>query len=155
MADNSVLPATGELIATDELSTINGVVAAAGLKVQRAKVGFGVEGDFNDVADDKPLPVYDQVTEASQQEMVVLLTRMLNYLNSPQGYDKSLQRSRQTTILEAGAATIGTVNLAAAQTLATLTTLANQSLIGGIQAQILPNSANLSAWQASVRARIT
>lgn len=59
MADNAQLPADGLLVATDELTTINGQAAPAGLQVQRAKVGFGAEGDFNDVTDSTPLPVAD------------------------------------------------------------------------------------------------
>lgn len=110
---------------------------------------------FEDLATDATLIELKDSNSEGQQDMIILLTRMLNYLNSPMGYDKSLQRSRQTTILEAGTATIGAVNIAAAQTLATLTTLGNQSLIGGVQAQVLPNSANLAAWHASVRNRIS
>lgn len=95
-----------------------------------------------------PVVVSDVTAEVSAQSMVLLLTRMLNYLNAPMGYDKSLQRSRQTAIIESG--TVTTVT-----TVGTVTTMANQAAIGGIQAQILPNGANLAAWQASVRARIT
>lgn len=84
-------------------------------------------------------------TEESSQSMILLLTRMLNYLNSPQGYDKSLQRARQTAIIESGTVT----------TVGTVSNVANQTLIGGIQAQILPNSTNMAAWQAAVRNRIT
>lgn len=51
MADNDTLPATGALIATDDLG--------GGVKVQRAKVGWGPDGTLNDadVATGKPLPV--------------------------------------------------------------------------------------------------
>lgn len=59
MPDNSTLPATGEVIATDELSTINGGSAPTGLKVQRVKVGFGSPDDLRDVDASFPLPVDD------------------------------------------------------------------------------------------------
>ena len=86
-------------------------------------------------------------TEESTQSMVLLLTRMLNYLNSPMGYDKSLQRQRMTAIVESGTINVGTAT--------TVTTVGNQTAIGGIQAQILPTSANLAAWYSLVRSRIT
>ena len=94
-----------------------------------------------------PLPVLDVTNAESLQSMILLLTRMLNYLNSPVGYDKSLQRQRMTAIIESGTVTVGTIS--------TITTLSNMAAIGGIQAQILPNGANMAAWQAAVRARIT
>ena len=84
-----------------------------------------------------------QVAESG--ELITLFVRMLNYLNSPQGYDKSQTRYRQTAVIESG--TLTTVNV--------INTVNNQAAIGGIQAQILVNAANLAAWQASVRARIT
>lgn len=94
-----------------------------------------------------PLPVLDVTNAEAQQDMILLLTRMLNYLNSPMGYDKSLQRQRMTAIIESGTVTVGTIS--------TITTLANMAAIGGIQAQILPTSANLAAWYSLVRTRIT
>lgn len=59
MADNTTLNAgtAGDLIATDELTTINGAAAAAGLKVQRVKAGFGADGSFTDVSALNPLPI--------------------------------------------------------------------------------------------------
>jgi hypothetical protein len=98
-----------------------------------------------DVTLANPLPIIDATSAEAQQEMVLLLTRMLNYLNAPQGYDKSLQRSRQTAIIESGTVT----------TVGTVSNVANQTLMGGIQAQILVNGGNMAAWQAAVRNRIT
>ena len=158
MADNvGYTPGTGATVAADEI---------AGVLHQRIKLGIGDDGVAVDVSAANPLPitsatplsvtgpltdaelrlspleVVDTVTAASQQDMISLLTRMLNYLNSPLGYDKSLQRRRMTAIIESG-------------TISSVSTVGNQTNIGGIQAQILPNSANLAAWQASVRARIS
>jgi hypothetical protein len=58
MADNTTLPvgAGGDVIATDELATINGG-AVAGFKVQRTKPGFGVDGVLRDVSAQFGLPV--------------------------------------------------------------------------------------------------
>lgn len=50
MADNSVLPATGETIATDEIG---------GVKFQRVKPTYGVDGTAIDVSDSNPLPTHD------------------------------------------------------------------------------------------------
>lgn len=61
MADNSLSSGgTGDLISTDVLTSINsGPPSGAGEKVQRMKVGFGVDGDLNDVNINRPLPVSD------------------------------------------------------------------------------------------------
>lgn len=116
---------------TNALYTPVGTIKAAGLTDAQLRAA--------------PVGVVDASNIEAQQDMILLLTRMLNYLNSPQGYDKSLQRYRQTTVIENG--TITVVN--------SVSSVANQVAVGGIQAQILPNGINLSAWQASVRARIT
>lgn len=55
MADNTLQNGT-DTIATDELATINGAAAPAGLKVQRSKIGFGADGDFKDVTATVPMP---------------------------------------------------------------------------------------------------
>jgi len=89
-----------------------------------------------------PLAVSDVTNAEAQQSMILLLTRMLNYLNAPQGYDKSQQRQRNTTVIESG-------------TITTVSTVTNQTQMGGIQAQILVNAGNLAAWNAVVRSRIT
>lgn len=89
-----------------------------------------------------PLPVSDTTNAESLRSMGLLLTRMLNYFNAPQGYDKSLQRQRGTMVVESG-------------TVTTVSTVTNQTSMGGIQAQILVNAGNLAAWNAVVRSRIT
>ena len=57
MPDNTTLPGSGELIALDEIFTLNGVAAAVGLKAQRMKSGFGPDGVFTDVSTTNPMPV--------------------------------------------------------------------------------------------------
>lgn len=69
MSDNSTLPATGDIIATDELATINGAGAVAGLKVQRMKIGFGSDGTLRDVDAANPLPASDALAQATLAEM--------------------------------------------------------------------------------------
>jgi hypothetical protein len=58
MADNTTLPvgAGGDVIATDDLTTLNGG-AVSGFKVQRTKPGFGIDGTLRDVSAQFPLPV--------------------------------------------------------------------------------------------------
>lgn len=56
MADNTTLPGTGDIIASDDVTTLNGG-ASSGVKVQRVKVGYGVDASFRDVSDGFPLPV--------------------------------------------------------------------------------------------------
>ena len=164
MANNvGYTPGTGALVAADEI---------AGVLHQRIKLGIGGVGEAVDVSAANPLPitsatplavtgpltdaelravplsVVDVNNAESLQGMIFLLTRMLNYLNSPQGYDKSLQRQRGTVVVETG-------NLGTISTVTTVGTVTNQANIGNIQGQILVNGGNMAAWQAAVRNRIT
>jgi hypothetical protein len=115
---------------TNAVYTPTGTIQAAGLTDAQLRA--------------TPLPVLDVTNAESLQSMILLLTRMLNYLNSPMGYDKSLQRQRGTVIVESGTVTVSTIS-----------TVTNQANIGNIQGQILVNGGNMAAWQAAVRARIT
>ena len=133
MADDVTLPGDGAVIATDDV---------AGRQFQLVKLAYGGDGQATQVSDETPMPARDA-------ESASLLGRILRALLSPLGYDFSIQRYRQTAILEGGTATIGQVNISAGQTLANITNL------GGIQAQLLINGQNVSAWQACVRSRIT
>ena len=142
MADNTILPGTGEKIATDELTLLNGAAADAGLKAQRIKVGYGPDGSLQDVTPDAPLPVQDAHTGS-------LLSRILRVLLAPLGYDMSLQRYRQTAVVESG--TVTTVT-----TVTTLTNLTNiTGNIGTYQANQQVFGQNQASWAALVRARIT
>lgn len=86
MADNTQLNTGtgGDLIATDELLTLNGVAAAAGLKAQRVKVGFGADGAMSDVQESAPLPValYGEAIEAleAMRMAVQALTRTVGLM---------------------------------------------------------------------------
>ena len=119
---------------TNAVYTPTGTIQAAGLTDAQLRA--------------TPLPVLDVTNAESLQDMILLLTRMLNYLNSPMGYDKSQQRGRVTAIVETG-------NLGTISTVTTVGTVTNQANIGNIQGQILVNGGNMAAWQAAVRARIT
>jgi hypothetical protein len=141
MADNTTLnPGSGgDVIASDDV---------AGVKYQVVKLDVGGDGASSSVTADNPLPV------AESGPLITLFIRMLNMLGAPVGYDKSLQRYRQTSIIETG--NLGTIStVTTVSTTTTVGTVTNQANIGGIQAQLLVNAGNLAAWQASVRARIS
>jgi hypothetical protein len=130
MADNiQITPGSGEVVATDEVD---------GRHFQAMKPAFGPDGTADYVSEDNPLPVHDA-------EAIDLISRMLLYLDSPRGYDKSIQRERVTAILESG--TVTTVT-----TVATVTTLAN---IDGYNARMQILDQNRTSWAQCVRARIT
>jgi hypothetical protein len=91
------------------------------------------------------LVVSDVISAELLQSLQTLMIRLLNATNSPRGYDVALGRNRMTAIIESG--NIGTVGA--------VTNVANQTLMGGQQAQLLTNGQNVSAWAATVRSRIT
>ena len=133
MADNiGYTPGSGAVVAADDVG---------GVLYQRIKPAFGTDNTAVDVSADTPLPV----TDAQLADVELLLTRMLNALNAPQGYDKSLQRQRGTIVVESGTVT----------TVSTVTTLINLSTVDTLQGRIQVYGANLSAWADTVRARIT
>jgi len=140
VADNvGYTPGSGAVVAADDIG---------GVLYQRIKPVVGVDGVAVDVSSTDPMPVYDAVTESSQQDMILLLTRMLNYLNSPMGYDKSLQRQRGTVVVESGTVTAVT----------TVTTVANVTSLNNIDtynARMTVLDTNRTAWAQCVRARIT
>jgi len=89
-----------------------------------------------------------------QREDPSLLRRMFALLMSPLGYDKSLQRYRNTVVLESGTvSTVSTVSTVAAVT--TLTTAATLTNLGTLSSERLVLNQNIAAWTASHRALIT
>ena len=140
MADNvGYTPGSGAIVAADDIS---------GVLYQRIKPVVGVDGVAVDVSSASPMPVSDITAEETRQDMVLLLVRMLNYLNSPMGYDKSLQRQRATVVVESG--TVTTVSTVT--TVGTVTTLSN---IDTYNARMTVLDTNRTAWAQCVRARIT
>jgi hypothetical protein len=139
MADNvGYTPGSGAVVAADDVG---------GVLYQRVKPAFGPDNTAVDVSADTPLPV----TDAQLADVELLLTRMLNALNAPQGYDKSLQRQRGTVLVETG--NLGTISTVT--TVTTVGTLTNLSTVDTLQGRIQVYGANLSAWADTVRARIT
>ncbi len=136
MTDNTTLnPGVGGDVIRD-LDRLSGGVRT---QVMQIDVGGDSSQPESLVSASNPMPV------AESGPLITLFIRLLNLLGAPVGYDKAQGRYRQTAIIESGTLT----------TVSTLTTMGNQTNIGGVQAQILVNGATLSAWQACVRARIT
>lgn len=172
MADDIKVPKSTEPtdpdVATDEVG---------GRHYQWIKPAFGDNGEATPVSEATPMPVAASqlplpagaATEAtvsglltneqlraeelpvSDEKAGSLLWRILNALLSPLGFDKSLSRYRQTTIIESGTiTTVTTVN--GVTTVATVTGLTN---IDGRNGSMLINNQNATAWALNVRARIT
>ena len=97
--------------------------------------------DTSTMSDTDTLQIFADIEDGSQN----IMYRILQMLSSPLGYDKSLQRQRGTVLVESGTVT----------QVSTVATLSNTVLVGGIQAQLLVNGQNVSAWQSCVRNRIT
>jgi hypothetical protein len=151
MADNvGYTPGTGATVAADEI---------AGVLHQRVKLGIGDDGVAVDVSATNPLPITavtpldvditgidPSVTlTVHDEENHLQLSRIINALSAPAGYDRSLQRQRVTATLESGTVTQVT-------TVGTVTSL---STIDSIQGRIQIYGANLSAWHDVVRSRIS
>lgn len=84
----------------------------------------------------------------TDENNALMLVRLLNILNAPQGYDKSLQRARVTAILESGTVTTVTT----VTTVAAVTSVNNYD---GYNARMTVLDNNRVAWAQCVRARIT
>ena len=148
MADNvGYTPGTGATVAADEI---------AGVLHQRVKLGIGDDGVAVDVSATNPLPITavtpldveitgidPSVTlTVHDEENHLQLSRIINALSAPQGYDRSLQRQRVTALVESG-------------TVTTVGTVTSLSTIDSIQGRIQIYGANLSAWHDVVRSRIS
>jgi hypothetical protein len=134
MADNvGYTPGAGATIAADDIG---------GVLYQRIKPVTGADGSAVDVSTDNPLPMQEVGGAMS------LLSRILNVLMSPMGFDRSLSRQRVTGIIESG--TVTTVT-----TVTTCTTVTGLTNIDGRSGSMLINQTNISAWADCVRARIS
>jgi hypothetical protein len=146
MADNvGYTPGTGATVAADEIG---------GVLHQRIKLGIGDDGTAVDVSESNPMPVElvgvneSAPLSVSDDAIAQLLGMLLQYQDSPRGYDKSLQRQRATVLVESG--TVTTVT-----TVTTVGTVTNLSTIDTLQGRIQVYGANLSAWHDVVRSRIS
>jgi len=126
MADNvGYTPGSGASIAADDVG---------GVLYQRVKLAAGVDGTATDVSDANPMPVdasHGELIEAveSLRMAVAALTKSIGY---------AMPNLTGFPIMEVRQATAGNLNvtasIAGSQTLATLTTLTNQTQVGGYSA---------------------
>jgi hypothetical protein len=120
MADNvGYTPGTGALVAADEIG---------GVLHQRVKLGIGDDGVAVDVSESNPMPV-NAVGELI--EAVEAMRLAIHSLTRSMGQAMPDTAGRLRVNVELGALT---ASIAAAQTLATVTTLTNQTQIGGLPA---------------------
>jgi hypothetical protein len=120
MADNvGYTPGTGALVAADEIG---------GVLHQRVKLGIGDDGVAVDVSEANPMPV-NAVGELI--EAVEAMRLAIHSLTRSMGQAMPDAAGRLRVNVELGALT---ASIAAAQTLATVTTLTNQTQIGGLPA---------------------
>ena len=143
MADNvGYTPGTGATVAADEIG---------GVLHQRVKLGIGDDGVAVDVSETNPMPVeLVGVSESAplpvtDGAIAQLLGMLLQYQDSPRGYDKSLQRQRGTVLVESGTVT----------TVTTVGTVTNLSTIDTLQGRLQVYGQNLAAWHSVVRSRIS
>lgn len=136
--------------AVTSASAGNAAASATGSAVPGSAdyIGFNSGGNLVGVSSSNPLPVdigAVGVLPVSDATVELLLARMLNYLNAPMGYDKSLQRQRGTVLVESG--TVTTVT-----TVAAVTSLNN---IDTYNARMTVLDTNRTAWAQCVRSCIT
>jgi hypothetical protein len=129
MADNvTALANTGtgtDVFATDDIGGVN---------YPRTKVGFGVDGSYVDASATNPLPVqaYGELVEAieAMRFAIASLTKTIGYaLPNASGFP--IMEARQAT---AGNLQVTVGSISGGQTIATVSTLTNQSQIGGFAA---------------------
>ena len=140
MADNTTLnPGTGgDVIASDDIG---------GVKHQRVKIGFGIDGSYTDVSHSHHLPV---VTQDELIEAIEAMRFAVQALTRSIGQMMPDTANRLRVNIEAG--TLPTVTTVG--TVTTLATMTNQTQIGGLAAtEQIPSLMRLGA--DSLRRNIT
>jgi hypothetical protein len=127
MADNvGYTPGAGAIVAADDI---------AGVLHQRVKIGVGADGAAVDVSSANPMPVnasYGELVEAMEALRMATnsLTKSIGFaLPNLQG--QPIMEARQTTAANLQV-TVGAIS--GGQTLTTVSTLTNQTQIGGFAA---------------------
>ena len=146
MADNvGITPGSGAKAASREV-TYSGETAQVQVVGLSTFDGSDDAKTVADISGSNPLPTQESGGAMS------LLSRILNVLMSPMGFDRSLSRQRVTGIIESG--TVTTVSTVT--TVTTATTVGTVTNLGAGRTGIeLQDAANRFAWAQLVRARIT
>ena len=135
MADNvGYTPGTGATVAADEIS---------GVLHQRVKIGIGTDGVAVDVSEENPMPVtaYGELVEAI--EALRMAVQALTRSGLGQSMPDTAGRLRVLVEQPTAGNLLGTFNIAGNQT---LTTLTNQTQIGGLAAtEQIPSLMRLGA----------
>lgn len=88
------------------------------------------------------------------KDLVISIRDLLKAMTYPAWYDRSIQRLRQTAIIESG--TITTVSTVTSVTgVTTVTTVTGLTNLDGYQAKLPVINNNMAAWALAVRARIS
>lgn len=98
--------------------------------------------------------VINPATQDTQFDGNNILRGILSVLLAPLGYDKSLQRYRQTSVIESGTVTTVTT-VSTVTTCTTVSSVTNIANIGSYSAQMQILDNNRTSWALCVRARIT
>ena len=127
MADNvNITPGSGATVAADDVG---------GALYQRIKVAHGADGSATDTSEAAPLPVaaYGELIEAIEAMRTAInsLTRTVGLLT----VDPATGRLRAEVVQASASLLLATVSIATNQTLTTLSTLSNQTQMGGFNAQ--------------------
>jgi hypothetical protein len=126
MADNvGYTPGSGATVAADDIG---------GVLHQRVKVGIGADGTAVDVSEANPMPMaaYGELIEAieSMRFAIGALTKTIGFA-LPNTLGQPIMEARQATASNLQV-TVGSI--AGGQTIATVSTLTNQTQIGGFNA---------------------
>jgi hypothetical protein len=127
MADNvAITPGSGAIAAADDIG---------GVLYQRIKVAHGADGSATDTSVSDPLPIaaYGELVEAieAMRMAVHALTRTIGLVT----VDPATGRLRAEVVQASASLLLATVSIATNQTLTTLSTLSNQTQMGGFAAQ--------------------
>jgi len=118
VADNSTLPATGDVVAADEIS---------GVKFQRMKLVHGDDGvNAGDVSLTNPYPI--TLTQGEVVEALEAMRMAVQSLNRAIGQSMPDVSGRLRVVVDA---ITGALTLATITTVTTVSTVTNQTQVGG------------------------
>jgi hypothetical protein len=120
MADNSTLPATGDIVAADEI---------AGVKYQRVKPTFGDDGFAVDVSDTNPMPIV--LTQGEVVEALEAMRMAVQSLTRSIGQSMPDVAGRLRVVVDAITASLTLATITTVGTVTTVSTVTNQTQIGG------------------------